>query len=291
MFINIVKVITNESDPMVFVKYYLESIKVPNDFPSLLEREIHNIPLSIKNENQNDRINLTSKMIVTIDGDDTKDFDDAIYVKKLANGNFILGVYIADVSYYVKEDTLIDQEALKRGTSIYLVDRVIPMLPIELSNGICSLNPNEERFVIACEMEIDKNGKNLNVNVFPGIIESKFRLTYKQVDNYFKTNDLGFNNEPNNLLELKSMLNDARDLSLILHKYKINEGYVDFEISEPKIKLDEFGSVKEIIINQRGFSEVLIEDFMVRANETIAKYLTMQKLPVLYRIKAKHLTN
>ncbi|WAM03445.1 ribonuclease R [Mycoplasmopsis cynos] len=284
VFINIVKVITNESDPMVFVKYYLESIKVPNDFPSLLEREIHNIPLSIKNENQNDRINLTSKMIVTIDGDDTKDFDDAIYVKKLANGNFILGVYIADVSYYVKEDTLIDQEALKRGTSIYLVDRVIPMSPIELSNGICSLNPNEERFVIACEMEIDKNGKNLNVNVFPGIIESKFRLTYKQVDNYFKTNDLGFNNEPNNLLELKSMLNDARDLSLILHKYKINEGYVDFEISEPKIKLDEFGSVKEIIINQRGFSEVLIEDFMVRRNETIAKYLTMQKLPVLYRI-------
>ncbi|UWV79251.1 RNB domain-containing ribonuclease [Mycoplasmopsis felis] len=126
-------------------------------------------------------------MIVTIDGDDTKDFDDAIYVKKLDNGNYFLGVYIADVSYYVKENTEIDKEAFKRGTSIYLVDRVIPMLPFELSNGICSLNPNEKRFVLACEMEIDAKGNNLSVNIFQAIIESKFRLTYKQVDSYYKT--------------------------------------------------------------------------------------------------------
>ncbi|MCU9939102.1 ribonuclease catalytic domain-containing protein [Mycoplasmopsis felis] len=221
-------------------------------------------------------------MIVTIDGDDTKDFDDAIYVKKLDNGNYFLGVYIADVSYYVKENTEIDKEALKRGTSIYLVDRVIPMLPFELSNGICSLNPNEKRFVLACEMEIDAKGNNLSVNIFQAIIESKFRLTYKQVDSYYKTQTIQNLEIPH---DLSKMLDDAKELSLILHKYKLDEGYVDFEISEPKIKLNTDGSVKEIQINERGFSEVLIEDFMVRTNETVAKYLYDQKLPVLYRVK------
>ncbi|MCU9939332.1 ribonuclease catalytic domain-containing protein [Mycoplasmopsis felis] len=220
-------------------------------------------------------------MIVTIDGDDTKDFDDAIYVKKLDNGNYFLGVYIADVSYYVKENTEIDKEALKRGTSIYLVDRVIPMLPFELSNGICSLNPNEKRFVLACEMEIDAKGNNLSVNIFQAIIESKFRLTYKQVDSYYKTQTIQNLEIPH---DLSKMLDDAKELSLILHKYKLDEGYVDFEISEPKIKLNTDGSVKEIQINERGFSEVLIEDFMVRTNETVAKYLYDQKLPVLYRV-------
>ncbi|WP_117275074.1 ribonuclease R [Mycoplasmopsis edwardii] len=278
------RVITNEADPMVYVKYYLENIKAPSGFPKELDKEVANIPSTIDNELLDNRVDLTNRIIVTIDGDDTKDFDDAIYVEKLANGNYLLGVYIADVSYYVKEGTAIDDEALKRGTSIYLVDRVIPMLPVELSNGICSLNPNEKRFVMACEMEIDTQGNNVNVNVFQGIIESKFRLTYKQVDKFYNSNDLGNAEGHKDTRELKDMLNKAKELSLVLHKYKVDQGYVDFEISEPKIKLDEFGSVKEIIINQRGFSEVLIEDFMVRANETIAKFLFDKKLPALYRI-------
>ncbi|UWV85324.1 RNB domain-containing ribonuclease [Mycoplasmopsis felis] len=185
--IEIEKIITNEADPMVFVKSYLEQIKAPDSFPDSLNEEIINIPKNIDKEDLTNRIDLTDTMIVTIDGDDTKDFDDAIYVKKLDNGNYFLGVYIADVSYYVKENTEIDKEAFKRGTSIYLVDRVIPMLPFELSNGICSLNPNEKRFVLACEMEIDAKGNNLSVNIFQAIIESKFRLTYKQVDSYYKT--------------------------------------------------------------------------------------------------------
>ncbi|QGZ97310.1 ribonuclease R [Mycoplasma sp. NEAQ87857] len=280
--IEITKVITNEADPMVFVKSYLEQIKAPAGFPSDLNQEIQNIPLTIDNENKDNRIDLRDKMIVTIDGDDTKDFDDAINVTKLDNGNYFLGVYIADVSYYVKEDSLIDQEALKRGTSVYLVDRVIPMLPVELSNGICSLNPNEDRFVLACEMEIDPNGNTVKTNVFQGIINSKFRLTYKQVDKYYETNLI--NEDASNKDELKQMLNTAKELSLILHKYKCDQGYIDFEIDEPKIKLDETGSVKEIVINKRGFSEVLIEDFMVRANETVAKFLFDNKLPVLYRV-------
>ncbi|MFV8480232.1 ribonuclease R [Mycoplasma sp. AA7A] len=282
--IQVARVITNEADPMVFVKSYLEQIKAPLSFPENMAQEVSQIPSTIVAEDWSNRKDFRDEMIVTIDGDDTKDFDDAITVKKLANGNYFLGVYIADVSYYVREKTAINEEALKRGTSIYLVDRVIPMLPVELSNGICSLNPNEDRFVLACEMEIDPQGNNVNVEISQGIIESKFRLTYKNVDKFYKTGLLNENDDPKQVKCLKDMLLTAKELSLILHKYKINEGYVDFEIQEPKIKLDEEGRVKSIEINPRGFSEVLIEDFMVRANETVAKYLFDAKLPVLYRV-------
>ncbi|WP_027121060.1 ribonuclease R [Mycoplasma leonicaptivi] len=282
--IQVERVITNEADPMVYVKYYLEHIKAPLVFPSELKKEISNIPKDIQNENISSRKDLRNRLIVTIDGNDTKDFDDAIYVEKLPNGNFLLGVYIADVSHYVKEDTEIDKEALKRGTSIYLVDRVIPMLPEELSNGICSLNPNEDRFVLACEIEIDKYGNTVNKQVFEAIIESKYRLTYQQVDHFYKTNNLGNAEKTSLSFELKNMLNVAKELSLIIHNFKINEGYVDFEIVEPKIKLNDDGSVKEIQINKRGFSEMLIEDFMVRTNETIARFLFDNKIPTLYRV-------
>ncbi|MFV9451553.1 ribonuclease R [Mycoplasma sp. 4463] len=283
--ISVERVITNEADPMVFVKSYLEQIKVPSAFPENTEDEIKLIPETIDNEDQTNRRDFTNEMIVTIDGDDTKDFDDAITVKKLDNGNYFLGVYIADVSHYVKEGSFINQEALSRGTSIYLVDRVIPMLPVELSNGICSLNPNVKRFVLACEMEIDKNGNTVRADISQGVIESKFRLTYKQVDKYYNTGEIN-EDHPNqeNVAKLKQMLNVAKELSLIIHDYKIKEGYVDFDIDEPKIKLDQYGSVEQIMINKRGFSEVLIEDFMVRANETVAKYLFDAKLPVLYRV-------
>ncbi|MHA3785955.1 ribonuclease R [Mycoplasma sp. Z244C] len=282
--IQVARVITNEADPMVFVKSYLEQIKAPLAFPENMDEEVSHIPSSIVAEDWSNRKDFRDQMIVTIDGDDTKDFDDAITVRRLKNGNYFLGVYIADVSYYVREETAINEEALKRGTSIYLVDRVIPMLPVELSNGICSLNPNEDRFVLACEMEIDEYGNNVNVEISQGIIESKFRLTYKNVDKFYKTGLLNEDDNPKQVKELKAMLTTAKELSLILHEHKIKEGYVDFEIQEPKIKLDEEGRVKSIEINPRGFSEVLIEDFMVRANETVAKYLFDAKLPVLYRI-------
>ncbi|UUM19622.1 MULTISPECIES: ribonuclease R [unclassified Mycoplasma] len=284
VFISVEKVITNEADPMVFVKAYLESIKSPDGFPSSLASEIHDIPDDIYNEDLSQRVDLRNKLIVTIDGEDTKDFDDAINVKKLVNGNWKLGVYIADVSYYVREDTLLDQEALSRGTSTYLVDRVIPMLPEKLSNGICSLNPNQDRFVLACEMEIDSNGKNVSSKIFPAIINSKFRLTYKQVNNFYKTGLIDTPFHPELSEELSNMLEHAKELSLIIHAWKTQQGYIDFEIDEPKIKLDEHGFVKDIIVNKRGFSEVLIEDFMVRANEIVAQTLFDAKLPLLYRV-------
>ncbi|UUD36497.1 ribonuclease R [Mycoplasmopsis citelli] len=284
VFIVVEKIITNEADPMVFVKAYLESIKAPENFPKSLASEISEIPDDIYNEDLSNRIDLRNKLIVTIDGEDTKDFDDAINVEKLSNGNWKLGVYIADVSYYVKEDTLLDKEALSRGTSTYLVDRVIPMLPEKLSNGICSLNPDEDRFVLACEMEIDKYGQTIKSNIFQGVINSKFRLTYKNVNHFLDTGFIDTSKHPHLSEQLANMLNQAKELSLIIHKWKTNQGYIDFEIDEPKIKLDEHGFVKDIVINKRGFSEVLIEDFMVRANEVVAQTLYQAKLPLLYRV-------
>lgn len=284
VYISVAKVITNEADPMVFVKAYLESIKAPDNFPEFLKDEINQIPDDIYSDDLSNRVDLRDKLIVTIDGDDTKDFDDAINVEKLSNGNWKLGVYIADVSYYVKENTLLDKEALNRGTSTYLVDRVIPMLPEKLSNGICSLNPDEDRFVLGCEIEINQFGENVKTNIFQGIINSKFRLTYKNVNAFYENGFIDTTNHPHLSEQLEQMLYQAKELSLIIHNFKTNQGYIDFEIDEPKIKLDELGHVKDIVISERGFSEVLIEDFMVRANEVVAKTLYDKKLPVLYRV-------
>lgn len=279
IYVTIEEIITNKTDPKVFFKAFLEKVKVPKEFNSNMTPELKEIPQTIENENIDGRVDLRNELIVTIDGDDTKDFDDAINVKKLENGNFLLGVHIADVSYYVTENSEIDKEALKRGTSIYLADRVIPMLPFELSNGICSLNPHEDRFAISALMEIDDKGNNIKTEIFPSIIQSKYRLTYKQVNKFLEQQDL-----LNNDQELTDMINLSYELSKILHEYKTNQGYIDFEIDEPKIYLNEDGTVRDIIVAERGVSEVLIEDFMVRANEQVAEFLTKRKLPVMYRV-------
>lgn len=293
VYLAITEVITNKADPKLFVKAFLENFKIPKDFPEDLNPEISKIPSSIEEESTEGRIDLTDELIVTIDGDDTKDFDDAIFVKKLENGNYELGVHIADVSHYVREGSLLDDEALKRGTSIYMADRVVPMLPVELSNGICSLNPNAKRFTLSCVVEIDNKGNTVSTKVFPSIIESKYRLTYKQV-NYLYRNDKmleeWFPNNPNlknpnfDLKNLEQMLKLSRELSVIMHNFKIKQGYIDFEIPEPKTVFTQEGRVKDIIIEERGISEVLIEDFMVRANEEVAKIFEEKKLPSLFRV-------
>lgn len=287
--LEIKKVITNTSDPNVFVKAYLESTNIDLEFSAETLAESKLIPqevdLNIKEKFQ--RKNLTSELIVTIDGESTKDFDDAINVKKLENGNFLLSVHIADVAHYVKEKTNLDSEALKRGTSIYIANGVIPMLPSELSNGICSINPNVDRFALSCDIEIDQHGNNVNYKIYKSVINSKFRLTYKQVQAFFDkdNNFLSLEQKKSSYVkELETMLTNAYELSLILHKYKEAQGYVDFEIPEPKIFLNEDGTVKEIKIHKRVYSEILIEDFMVRTNEVVAKYLSDLKMPVLYRI-------
>ncbi|MGL5643508.1 MAG: ribonuclease R [Metamycoplasmataceae bacterium] len=279
--LRIVKNISDINKPYADINLLLESMEVDDTFNSKVLEEASKVPTVVQNISEFGRVDLRDKLIVTIDGESTKDFDDAITVKKLDNGNYFLGVYIADVAYYVKEDSEIDKQAFSRGTSIYLIDKVIPMLPEVLSNGICSLNPNVDRFVLALEVEIDNFGKAINPRLFPALINSKHRLTYNQVADY-QTNEYILKDN-----ELVNMLKESYELSNILSIKKNKEGYIDFEIEEPIIQLDENGKTKNIISKSRKSSEILIENFMVFANETVSKIVSDLKVPNIYRIHEK----
>ncbi len=241
---------------------------------------IRNIPNEVKEEDKKGRVDLTNLNIFTIDGDDTKDIDDAISIKKLKNNNFELGVHIADVSYYVKEDTLLDKEALNRGTSTYIADTVIPMLPRKLSNGICSLNEGVIRCTISCIMEINDKGKVINSSIFPSLIKSKKKMTYKKVNDILVRNIIDKEYEPfvNDLKELEK-------LSKILRKMKHDRGEIDFEIDELKVIQDENGNAIDIKKRSREVGEMLIEDMMIAANETVATTIyNYGFLPSIYRV-------
>lgn len=269
------------NQPYSDINLIVDFSNVHKSFNNNVINESNLIPDEVKNEKEFNRENLTNKLIVTIDGEKTKDFDDAISVEKTNDGNYLLGVHIADVAYYVKENTSLDLEARERGTSIYLIDKVIPMLPEKLSNGICSLNPNVKRFTLSLEATIDKNGNVLNHRIFPSMIESKFRLTYNQVANL--ENDEIIKNNGN----LYNMLKNAYELSNILSNNKINDGYIDFEIEEPIIELDQItGKTIDIKNRIRKSSEIMIENFMVFANEKVSETLANMKIPSIYRIHA-----
>ncbi len=276
--LEIIKNISNIYTPYADINVILESMEIDDKFNPEVVSESEKVPQTIENAKEFDRVDLRNKMIVTIDGESTKDFDDAIHVEKLSNGNYKLGVYIADVAYYVQEGSAIDKQAFSRATSIYLIDKVIPMLPEVLSNGICSLNPNVDRFVLALELEVDKKGEAIKKKLFPAMINSKHRLTYNQVAD-FKNNE-----EISKDKDLVMMLEQSYELSHILSTKKKNEGYIDFEIEEPVIKLDEKGQTKSISIKKRKSSEILIENFMVFANETVSKIVSDLKIPSIYRV-------
>lgn len=243
--------------------------------------EANKIGLSVKESDLVNRRDLTNELFITIDGKDAKDLDDAISVKKLDNDNYKLLVAIADVSYYVKENSFLDKEALLRGTSIYLTDRVIPMLPSILSNGICSLNANILRLVIVCEMEINKKGQNISYNIYPAIIKIKRRMNYDEVNDAFNNKKPSFiNSNP----EIYSMLLNALKLHNILKKYKYEAGVVDFDLNESKIIINKSGKIENILIKFRDKAEMLIESFMVRANETVADAIYWMNLPFIYRV-------
>lgn len=277
--INIIKRITDVNDPMAYVKSLEEARNVPREFPAEVNEYIQKfIPENIKNEDLSMRTDLRNDLVVTIDGSSTKDFDDAISVVKIDENTYELGVHIADVAYYVKENTPLDDEALKRGTSIYLLNEVVPMLPFKLSNGICSLNPNEERLTISCITKINKLGQSIETKIVLSVIKSKYRLTYERV-NEFINESKDFEDK-----ELNKMLKNAYELSQIIREFKNKQGYIDFEIQEPHIELDSDGRVLDISVEKTGESEKMIEDFMVRANEEVAKFITNSKLPMMYRI-------
>lgn len=245
--------------------------------------EARNIPVTISKEEIAKRKDLRDLPIITIDGDDAKDLDDAVYVKKLPNGNYKLIVSIADVSHYIPEGSMLDQEAFKRGNSVYLVDRVLPMFPKEISNGICSLNPDEDKLTFTCEMEIDQNGKVVDSETYKSVIKSVRRMTYTNVNRMIA----GEEEALKEYSDIKDMVIEMFELSKIIRQVKYNRGSIDFDLPEIKLILDEDGKVKYIKNRERGESERIIEDFMIAANETVAEKLFWMEIPSVYRTHEK----
>lgn len=245
--------------------------------------EVNNIESDITLET-NRRRNSFDKIIYTIDGDDSKDLDDAISIKKLKNGNYFLGVYIADVSYYVKEGTYLDKDAYSRGTSLYLADRVIPMLPTKLSNDLCSLNPNEEKLAIACEMEIDCDGKIISSELFETVIKTTKRLTYNKCNEVLETKNCVSDSE---YLEVLPHLEIMKELADILETKNTKRGSLDFDVPESKIIVNDKGEAIDVKLVERGISEKIIEVFMILANEAVASTFENLDLPFIYRVHDK----
>ncbi len=275
-------VIGHKNDPGVDILSIVYKYGIEVEFNDEVLEELNNIPNEVSNEEilQRKEHDLRNEMIFTIDGDDTKDIDDAISLKKLENGNYLLGVHIADVSYYVKEGTALYDSAMERGTSVYLADRVIPMLPHKLSNGICSLNPNVDRLAISCIMEINNNGKTVSHDIFPSVIRSRKQMTYKNVNKILEENII-----PEGYEEFADKLKEMKALADILRKMKVSRGYIDFDIDESKIIVDETGKAIDVKLRDRGTGEKLIEDFMIAANETVAEHIRdYEFLPFIYRV-------
>lgn len=245
--------------------------------------EARSIATTIPKDEIAKRKDLRNLSIITIDGDDAKDLDDAVYVKKLPNGNYKLIVSIADVSYYIPEGSMLDQEAFKRGNSVYLVDRVLPMFPKEISNGICSLNPDEDKLTFTCEMEIDQNGKVVDSDTYKSVIKSVRRMTYTNVNRMIA----GEEEALKEYADIKDMVMEMLELSKIIRQIKYNRGSIDFDLPEIKLVLDENGKVKYIKNRERGESERIIEDFMIAANETVAEKLFWLEIPSVYRTHEK----
>lgn len=254
---------------------------MPN-FPDEVILEVDKLPMEVTDKDIEGRIDLRDEMIFTIDGDDTKDIDDAISIKKIDDDTYELGVHIADVSHYVIKDEVIDLEAYKRGTSVYLVDRVIPMLPHKLSNGICSLNPNVDRLALSCVMNIDKTGKVIKHKIFESVIKSRKQMTYNCINDILENNIV-----PEGYTEFVEDLKLMNELSDILRKKMINRGYIEFESVEPKIIVDEVGKPLDIKLRTQKTGESLIENFMIVANETVGSDIYYRSLPGIYRVHDK----
>ena len=275
----VIEIIGHKNDPGVDILSIVYKYNIHTDFPEDVKEEVKNIPMEVKDTDLLGRKDLRNWEIFTIDGDDTKDIDDAISIEKMANGHYKLGVHIADVSYYVKEGSPLDNEAMERGTSVYLVDRVIPMLPHELSNGICSLNPNVDRLAISCIMEFDHQGKQLDYEIFPSVIRSRIQMTYKNVNSILEKNVV-----PDGYEDFADSLRKMKELADILRKIKKKRGYIDFEVDEAKILVDKDCKPTEVVLRDRGAGEKLIEDFMIAANECVATHVYFMTLPFIYRV-------
>lgn len=277
----IIEVLGYKGEPGIDVKSILRSYDIPETFPKEVLKEAEELPEEIPEKEKKRRVDLTKLKFVTIDGEDAKDLDDAVYVERLPNGNYLLYVSIADVSHYVKEGTNLDKEALRRGCSVYFLDRVIPMLPPKLSNGICSLNPGEERLSLTVKMEINTRGEIVDHDIFESIIESKERMTYTSVYKILEENDEELIKRYSHLVEDFKLM---KELALVLLEKRKRRGSVDFDFPEAKVIVDEKGRPVDIVKVERNIAHKIIEEFMLAANETVAEHMHWLNVPFVYRI-------
>ena len=259
----------------------IKEFNLPNEFPKEVLEEARSIPQRIYKKDFNGRRDLREERLFTIDGDDAKDLDDAVYVTKNKDGNYILNVHIADVSNYVKEGTELDREAVLRGTSVYMFDRVIPMLPTELSNGICSMNEGKDRLALSCTMEINDKGEVVSSDVYKSVVKVTKRMTYNNVNKIITGEDKKV------LEKYKDYISDFKlmeELAHILKDRRMKQGYLNLDIPESKITLDENGVCINVSKYETTFANEIIEEFMLTANETIAEKFYWLEAPFIYRV-------
>lgn len=276
----ILDVVGHKDDPGIDVLEVLESMDIVSEFPERVLKEASAIPETLSEKDFERRLDLRNEITFTIDGADAKDLDDAVHIKKLENGHFELGVHIADVSYYVKEGSELDKEAFNRATSVYVTDRVIPMLPERLSNGICSLNPNVDRLTQSAIMEIDQKGQVVKHTITQTIIKTTFRMTYSDV------NDMIAGDEEKRAAfkAISPSVEAMVELHTILERMRYKRGALNFDTKEAKILVNKTGRPVDIVLRQRGLAERMIESFMLVANETVAEHFATLNLPFIYRI-------
>jgi len=277
----VVEILGFKDDPGVDILSIARSFNLREEFPSEVVGQIRKLDTRIAEEELKRREILFGKRIFTIDGADAKDLDDAVSIEKLKNGNWVLGVHIADVSHYVQEGSPLDKEALKRGTSVYMVDRVIPMLPKELSNGICSLFEREIRLTLSCFMEIDRRGRVVSHRIVNSAINSCHRMTYSDVNAILEE---GNQKLITKYLDIYEDLKQLEQLTKTLRDTRFKKGSIDFEIDEAKIVLDKRGRPVSISIRERRTAEKLIEECMLVCNNTVAEEFFLAEMPFLYRI-------
>lgn len=278
----ILQVIGHKHDVGVDILSFVYENGFKPKFPDEVLESIKDMPDSVSESEMQDRLDLRDRVIFTIDGADTRDIDDAISVLKNDDDTYELGVHIADVSHYVKKDSLLDKEAYQRGTSVYLVDRVIPMLPHRLSNGICSLNPNVDRLAMSCIMTIDKKGRVVGNKISKSIIRSRIQMTYDAVNDILDNGIIaeGYEEYVNDLKLMK-------EISDLLRTKMVSRGYIEFSSPEAKIIVDEECRPIDIKLRNEGTGENMIENFMVAANETVGSFVFYQNLPGIYRVHDK----
>ena len=288
----IVEVLGSVNQAGIDMMSLIREYDLPYEFPEAVKREAEDMEEEVSKSEIANRLDLRSEEIFTIDGEDAKDLDDAVQVKKTENGTYILGVHIADVSHYVREDSFLDREAIIRGTSVYMLDRVIPMLPVELSNGICSLNAGKDRLTLSVIMEIDKNGKVISSDIKKGIIKVTERMSYKGVQTVLDNYDKNINEiEDENTRAIvkkyekyKEHFKQMEELAHILKERREKAGSLSLDIPETKVILDEDGYAIDITKYELCFANEIIEQFMLTANETVAEKFFWLEAPFIYRV-------